>query len=482
MSDIDPMVRAVFAGVLNTLWIAAALAVLAWTAARWLPRTNAATRHLLWWTVLALVLFVPFAAVDRGWLPEIASSATAATSNEAPPAAPIPSVPDTAPSQAVFPLQVPAGDWLLLAVALWALFGFVQFIRIAWSFLYLLKIKGGAHGAPEDLTDRFRYWVQACGIGRPVRLLISERIASPMATGFRHPAVILPTGLLTQFGGNEIDHVLLHELAHVDRRDDWTNLAARCAGAIVGLHPVAAWVLRQIVRERELACDDWVVTRTGEARPYAASLAHLFEVCSARRRAVLATGMAGSASQLGERIEILLDSRRQFTSRASLMRIGLTAAALLALVAAGAHAPRWVVLAQSSPASPARELPRNDTAVNPRGSFLAALVAAGYGGLPVDEIIALKEHGIDARFLAGVSQSGWERIAARDLIALHEHGVPPDMLSALHDGGFRHLEIREIVDAWEKGVRQETLRDAAQYGSHLTLAQIVKLKQAGVIQ
>lgn len=483
MSGFDQIARALLTGALNTLWIAAALAVLAWTVARWLPRTNAATRHLLWWTVLALMLLVPFGAVDRGMQTEIASSASIGAPGDAPEIAPAVFVPEPAPSRAIFPLQVPAGDWLRVAVALWALFGFVQLVRIAWSFAYLLKIKRGAHAAPDDLACRFRYWVEACGIERPVRLLISERIASPMATGFRHPAVILPAGLLAQFGELELDHVVLHELAHVARRDDWSNLIARCLSAMVGLHPVAAWVLRQIARERELACDDWVVSRTGEARPYAASLARLFEVCRARRLMVLATGMAGSASHLGERIEILLDSGRQFTSHASLAPIGLAAMALLALVAAGARAPRWVVLAQSAPAAtPARELPRPDTPVNPHGSFLAALVAAGYGNLSVDEIISLKEHGIDARFLAGISQSGWERMTASDLIELHDHGVPPDMLRALHDAGFRHLEIREVVDAWEKGVRQGTLREATQYGTHLTLAQIVKLKQAGVIQ
>jgi hypothetical protein len=232
-----------------------------------------------------------------------------------------------------------------------------------------------------------------------------------------------------------------------------------------------------------LACDDWVVARTGEARPYAASLARLFEVCRAQRRMVLATGMAGSSSHLGERIETLLESGRQFTARASFVRVGFMAMALVALVAAGARAPRWIVLAQSaSVPNRDRDLPRPATPVNPRGSFLAALVAAGYGNLSVDEIVALKDHGIDAAFLAGISQSGWERLTAQELIELRDHGVPPEILRALRDAGFTHLEIRDVIDAFSWGVRPGTLKEAAQYGSHLTLLQIVKLKQAGVIQ
>jgi beta-lactamase regulating signal transducer with metallopeptidase domain len=470
------VVGSALAGVLNTLWIGLAITAVAWALGRFLPRTNAATRHLLGWAALTLVLLVPFAAVDR----EPARAVHVAVM-EAPSVAPA-EVPEAATqlaaSRAFFPLELQEGDWLAVALAVWMVFGFLQLCRIALSFVYLRKLKRRSQAAPDALLDRFRYWVAACDIRRPVRLMISDRIASPMATGFRHPTVILPTALLAQFGEGELDHVLLHELAHVARRDDWTNLFARCLGAAVGLHPVAAWTLRQIARERELACDDWVVSRIGEARSYAASLARLFEVCRAQRRVVLATGMAGHASQLGERIETLLASGRHFSPRASLIRVSVTTVALLALVAAGAQAPHWIALAQSGTAQ-SGDAPRP---VNPHGSFLAALVAAGYGNLSVDEIIALKEHGIDARFLADLSQSGWEKLEARHMIEMHDHGVPPEMLRALRDAGFQHVEMGAAINAWEQGVRPSTLKEATQYGTHLTLPQIVKLKQAGVIQ
>ena len=157
--------------------------------------------------------------------------------------------------------------------------------------------------------------------------------------------------------------------------------------------------------------------------------------------------------------------------------------ALLVLLAAGAQAPHWVVLAQSGAASGAAagDQPHAPKPVNPRGSFLAALVAAGYGDLSVDEIIALKDHGIDARFLADLSQSGWEKMSAHDMIEMHDHGVTGEFLRALHDAGFQHIQMHDVIQAFEQGVRPGTLKEAAQYGTHLTLAQIVKLKQAGVI-
>ena len=471
---------AAVAALLDTLWVALAIAAAAWALARFLPRTNAATRHLLWWTVLALVLLLPFAAIDRTPARDVAGAEIAAAPS-APSAAPVdsPAV-QPAPQRNVFPLEIRTGDWMAIAFGIWLPIAVVQFCRLAWSFFYLRKVRRASQPAAGAVAGRFEYWVAACGIRRPVLLIVSDKIASPMAIGFRHPAVILPAILPAQFGEEELDHVLLHELAHVARRDDWSNLLARVLGAVAGLHPVVGWTLRQLARERELACDDWVVSRIGEARPYAASLARLFEVCRAQRRVVLATGMAESASRLGERIETLLANGRQFSARTSLLRVGVAAIALLALLAAGAQAPHWVVLAQSGAAS-APDQPHALKPVNPRGSFLAALVAAGYGDLSVDEIIALKDHGIDARFLADLSQTGWEKMSARDMIEMHDHGVNGEFLRALHDAGFQHLQIRDVIQAFEQGVRPGTLKEAAQYGTHLTLAQIVRLKQAGVI-
>ena len=269
----------------------------------------------------------------------------------------------------------------------------------------------------------------------------------------RHPAVILPEPLLAKLSTDELDHVILHELAHVARRDDWTNLAARAATALVGWHPAAAWVLRRIDREREIACDDWVVAATGAPRPYAASLARLFELCWTKDREILATGMAGHRSQLGDRIEILVRRTGQAAQRGSVTRVAVCTAALMVFLVAGSRAPRWVAFAQdgaSHPVAAARPLPPP----NPQ-SFLGALVAAGYGDLPVDDIIALKNNGLSADYLRGVSQSGWGKLSPQQLIDLKAHGVSTDFLHDIRDGGIRDLNISGVIDLHAHGVRAE---------------------------
>jgi beta-lactamase regulating signal transducer with metallopeptidase domain len=620
LESLNQVSGAAMAAVLNSLWQAAAVAAAAWAAMRFVPRINAATRHLVWWAVLAVILVLPAApAILASWQ---ATSQLAPQQQGAgiPSAAfevasdPASGMPRPTPTHSVVPpapLELRAGAWPTWIAAVWSAVLLLQLGRIAWSFAYLRQVKRRAHRASPELRRSFDAWMMSCGVHRPARLLVSSEIVSPMAVGFRHPAVILPASLLDQFQEPELDHVLLHELAHIARQDDWLNLWARLASAVLALHPVAAWVLRHIEREREIACDDWVVSMTGAARPYAASLARLFEVCFARRRMMLASGMAGRASHLGERIEMLLHRSRDFTPKASIARVVLSTMVLVIFAIAGAQAPRWLAFAQETPAfaetpavsqgaalaeaqeqtppaaprasaapraaetprpaiaaetpgaqvapaapatprpdiastpfqspAPAAATPKpgQNTNGTPNGSFLAALVAAGYGNLTVDEIINLKNAGVTAQFLTGMNQSGWGKLTVQEMIDLSHRGVNPEYVRKIKEAGIRDVTLKEVMDLATYGVRPETvqeihslgfgpytakqaiqfaqygmrtdlfralkdsglgnaalgdileahtvglnardLREAKQYGPSLTLKQIIKLKMAGVI-
>ncbi len=356
---------ALLSGVLNSLWQAALVAAIAWLAMRFAPRMNAATKHALWWAVLFTVLALPLAPLISATLhrpsqlPVRVASVPVAPGDEAldVSAAPFSQAATVADTPAA--IEWRAGKWPLFLLAIWVIVLLVQLRRIGSSYLYLRHLKRTAIEPSPELRQNFDAWMLSCGIRRPARLLISKEVVSPMAIGFRHPAVILPATLLNQVAEPELDHVLLHELAHVARHDDWLNLAARTAGAVCALHPIAALVLRQIEREREIACDDWVVSMTGEARSYAASLARLFEICFVRRRLMLASGMAGRASHLGQRIEMLLRRSREFAPNASITRVGVTSAILLGLAITGSQAPHWLVFAQDmpAPAPPAKPAP-----------------------------------------------------------------------------------------------------------------------------
>ncbi len=443
-------------------------------------------------------------------------------------------------------MTLPSGSWTTLFLAVWFAFFAGQCARLACSYVHLRRLKERGQPPSREQKANFDAWLMTCSIHRPARLLISRAVPMPVAVGFHHPAVILPESLLGGLTATELDHVLLHELAHIARRDDWTNLLARIASAVLALHPVAAWVLRQIDRERELACDDWVVAATGAARPYAASLARLFELCSSRRSALLASGIADSGSQLGNRIAMLLRRGREFSPRASALRVSACAAVMLVLMIAASRTPAWVAFAQTkSPVSQARAKVTENTAeaalpvtsaapqapaapsraaqaVAPAApssaalpaasphSLLAALAANGYGDLSVDEIIELKVQGVSPDFISGMAHSGMGKLPARQLIDLKVQGVNPeyvteilalsfgpytpnqiiefkvqgvstDLFRALKESGFVHADAREIIEAKIHGVGAGHLREARKYGPNLTLQQIIRMKQAGVL-
>ena len=333
---------AVLAAVLNDFWLVLAVAGAAWLALELLTRArvsgiNAATRYWIWWVVLGVVMILPLAPQFAEWwtVRELPMSPHSAEIFDRP-------VPVMAPvvqrDAVVTVTQERGGSWPLWLFGVWTAVSLFRLSQLVRSYVFLRNVKQRASLSSIELPD--------CGIHRPVSLLVSEEIDSPMAVGYVRPAVIFPGTLLKSISEPERNYVLLHELAHIARFDDWTHLAARLLGGVLGLHPIALWILRQIEREREMACDDFVVARTGEARTYASSLARLYELSRARGGHALATGIFGGNSKLGDRIEMVLRRGRDFSPRTSLARVASSGVVLLGFVLAGTVTSRWIAFAQ----------------------------------------------------------------------------------------------------------------------------------------
>ena len=333
MNNILPILVAV----LNSLWQAAIVAALVWLVLRLAPRINlainAGTRYLIWWAVLGIVLILPLAS-GAGFSLRRASARPPAPPEKSTATQPI------SPAAVGAPVLITLHEersarWPIWVFGIWSAVFLYRLAEIARSYFYLSGVKRRAAISSRPLPEN----------KRQAYLLLSPEVASPMAVGFLRPAVILPASLESDITEQELHYVLLHEYAHLERRDDWWNLVAHLLGAALALHPAAWWILRQIEREREMACDDWVVARTGAARPYAASLARLSELRIARHKQLqgeaLAAGIFGGGSRLGERIELLL--RRKPPVR---WAAGLAGCLLAVATLAAVFTPRWIAFAQ----------------------------------------------------------------------------------------------------------------------------------------
>jgi len=322
----------------NSLWLgllvvgAAALGLGCW-------RTNAATRAALWLAVLVALAGLPLVAATR--TVEVVAHSTGtvpakpAVQLSAPPAAVRPTVHPVVRS----PLERLAAAWWPLPVALaWLGVVGVRLVRLVLAYRGLARLRAESHPLGGPLARRPAAWLAACGPGRPMDVRTSDAVAVPTLVGLVRPVVLVPSELLAELTVDEFDQVGLHELAHVRRYDDWTNLMQKLVEAVCFFQPAVWWVAARLDLEREVACDDRVVALTGQSRPYALCLARLLELTGTRSE--VAPAALAVSRQLRRRIELLLDRERNRAPRLAGVGLAVGLAALSgALVLCARTAP-----------------------------------------------------------------------------------------------------------------------------------------------
>jgi beta-lactamase regulating signal transducer with metallopeptidase domain len=208
------------------------------------------------------------------------------------------------------------------------------------------KLKRQSFPASEAINELFQDLVTRFRTGRNVALKTLPTVPSSFVLGFLHPVILLPT---EQMDLSEAEQILRHELAHVRRRDDWANLLQHFILAAFPFHPAVWWISRRLSLEREIACDDYVLQSSAHPHAYALLLANLAARMQ-RCPPLLAPGASNNKTQLQQRIDMILNTRRNTSPRlaATWLTFMASTAALFAVIAI-CLAPR-IVLAQSEAA------------------------------------------------------------------------------------------------------------------------------------
>jgi beta-lactamase regulating signal transducer with metallopeptidase domain len=166
--------------------------------------------------------------------------------------------------------QVTPLGWLL---GIWGVVVAVQGIRILWQHRRLTQLLRGASAADDSLTALIRETAGRVGLRRAPRIVLTEIDCSPFVCGICRPVLVLPKGLNAALSANELNHVLLHELAHIRRLDLLWGWIGEMARMVYFFHPVVHWIAYRIRLERELACDQLAMSTSGQgAAEYAATL------------------------------------------------------------------------------------------------------------------------------------------------------------------------------------------------------------------
>jgi len=220
-------------------------------------------------------------------------------------------------------------------VGIWLSVALIGLVRLLPSLRAVFALRNRCVPFPVDIESRLPLWLEAKQHGRRTELMICDDLPGATVLGLQRPCIALPRALLEALTIGDLDQVILHEHAHVQRRDDWLRLAQTLLLSVLWVHPAALFISRALNREREMACDEWVVARTDSPRAYARCLARAAEVRGRiKAPSALAPALFGTRHDLVRRVDRLLKLKGQIRRNVSMT--GATAAAL-ALVVTSVH-------------------------------------------------------------------------------------------------------------------------------------------------
>jgi HEAT repeat protein/beta-lactamase regulating signal transducer with metallopeptidase domain len=322
-----------------------------------LRRASAALRHLVWTLALGSALFLPVVslAVPKWQLrlvtiaspapavettvAALAAEPAAASLAEAPPlgragnADPTPAPTPAAASPAAW---LPSMSWQTALLGIWLLGAVAILGRIGVGLIAVRFVSRRTQLITDaDWLPMAMDLAEEMGVTSRLRFLRSGRASMPVATGLFRPSVIMPADADT-WSESRLRVVLLHELAHVKRRDCLTHVLAQAACALYWFNPLAWLAVKRARAERERACDDLVLACGTRGSEYADLLLEMARVLRGDRFPALLGGASlamAHRSQLEGRLMAILDPR---VPRSGLTR---TRAATVVAVALCAVAP-----------------------------------------------------------------------------------------------------------------------------------------------
>jgi bla regulator protein BlaR1 len=254
-------------------------------------------------------------------------------------------------------------------------------LALAWLWSGWRRLRRIVHRARPlpEAREMLAETGSTTGVIRTPTILQSDDVETPLVIGWRRPVLLLPCGLVEAFTAEELRVVLLHEQAHLVRRDYPVNLVQRLLEALFWFQPALWLVSAELRRIREECCDDVALRAGGRPATLARALVHLAEFRGGAGR----LAVAGSGGELLARIERLLAlpagrHRAAAKSRRAVAVVTAAAMSLSAMAAAGLGA-------RASLGAIATTLPvALIQARDPAGTFTLELVAGRARAATVD--------------------------------------------------------------------------------------------------
>ncbi len=334
---VETLARVSVERILNALPEGVLIAGVAWILLRVVRRQNSGTRFAVWFLALLAVASLPvLGGFGEGRKLSVAGMSSGTWGSMRP------------------AINIPA-HWALFVFIAWALGAGLAMARLALGLWRLRCLHRSCTAiVVADLDPAVRNTVDAItasgALTKSVTIATSECVRVPAAIGFWKRMIVLPTWALQELPPDDLNAILLHEFAHLQRWDDWTNLLQKMVRALFFFHPAVWWIENRLSVEREMACDDAVLAQTANPHGYATCLVSLLEMSLAHRhsyrplekRWLLVQRAVHRVREASLRLAQILDTNRPVATRIWRPALGIAGVFFAICLIALPHAPQFV--------------------------------------------------------------------------------------------------------------------------------------------
>jgi beta-lactamase regulating signal transducer with metallopeptidase domain len=260
------------------------------------------------------------------------------------------------------PAEAPIRSWIPILAGIWLAGSITWFSLVAYRIASFRRWLRSALPASPRLCEQAEQLTKRLGLAScPSVWLLPGRL-SPMVWALGHrPRLLVPSALWDRLDAEQQAALLIHELAHVRRRDHWVRRLELLATVLYWWHPVVWWACRELHEAEEQCCDAWVVsTLPGAARAYAIALMETVDFLSETPTALplVASGI-GRVHDLRRRLTMIMHGKTPRALSDAGFWVVLGMGALLPLM------PTWAQGPGEQPEVPAVEAPRPIAAGTP---------------------------------------------------------------------------------------------------------------------
>ena len=369
-------------------------------------------------------------------------------------------------------------------------------------------------------------------------MLESAIVQVPVVVGFLKPTILVPLGLLTGLSPAQVESILIHELAHIRRKDYFFNLLQRFIDVLFFFNPAILWISALIRSERENCCDDIAINEVKSKKQFVQALVSFYEYNHSAPSYALQ--FAGRKHGLVNRVRRIVNNNNQTLNPAEKIILGcslLIFAVICLSISKGEAAIRTkqaqqIVLAYrandtipqqdakkvakktaqkekqdrhikkdpsnstkpantseadasdnlktsdqsigSSPYSPSEEPAGNDY-------FIRSMQQIGFKNISVDKEEDLRNHGVNAAFIGGLMELGYKDITLDKAIQLRDHGVNPEFIGGFIKMGYTDISLSQAQDLRDHGVSPSFIAGFLRIGyKNITLGKSQDLRDHGV--